>query len=293
MTSELRQAATFALYCELGLHREVAKVLDADPPLQVSERERWQARSELLWEQGRWGTLRWEWRAQDPAQVGAPTRTERIGACWWVQGRLLPAYLWLTWHRRRCPDPEGRLLLAETEGRVLEAHGPDPGMAATRAGGLAAEALRTLGKPQQRIGIHLYQRRSDLASSLESVRTGRPRDAAHATTASQWFTEAGNLRASLSYRHRLYRDTYDPSASDEELARRYRALSDHYRLVDLKWRIADPAASRSRTGLRDRRFLAGTIKLQFGWWHRPGWSCATCRCALDTCAVGSQPPRHK
>ena len=24
-----------------------------------------------------------------------------------------------------------------------------------------------------------------------------------------------------------------------------------------------------------------------------GWSCATCRCALDTCAVGSQPPRPK
>jgi hypothetical protein len=57
--------------------------------------------------------------------------------------------------------------------------------------------------------------------------------------------------------------------SDEELARRYRALSDHYRLVG-----SEAGASRTQLLPGAERvysigeFLVGTIKLQFGWWHR-------------------------
>lgn len=268
VSEQLQRAATFALYGELGLHTEVARMLDAGPPPAVGQMELWQARSELLWEQGKWGTLRRLWRHRAPGGIDPAARAERIGACWWVQGRLLPAYLWLTWHRRRCPDVDSRLMLAETEGRVVEhmARTPELRPIARR---LAPGVVHALGETHQTAGVHLYRRRSDLASSLESICTGRPRDAGHAVTSSLWFTEAGNLRASLSYRHRHYRDSYDRSIPDRKLAQRYRTMADQYRAVG-----SDAGALRTHQlpgaervfGLGE--FLHAIVKLQFGWWHR-------------------------
>ena len=120
-----RRDATFMLYRELGLHGEIASMLRAGPPPGVDPQAVWLAHSELLWEQGRWGTLRRAWRNKKvPPPFSPAVRAERAGACLWVQGRLVPAYLWLTWHRRHCPDEADRLMLAETRGSCHRAHEP-------------------------------------------------------------------------------------------------------------------------------------------------------------------------
>jgi hypothetical protein len=266
---EHRRAATFRLYRELGLLDELAALLRPGAPRGADPAQIWKARSELLWEQGRWNTLRRMWlRATIPEAIPATVRIERIGACLWVQGRLLPAYLWLTGHRRRCRDPKDMLMLAETEGRVIEhmARIPELRLLARR---LAPGLISLLGDTGQTAGIDLYRRRNDLASSLRSI-TGKPRAQTEAATSSQWFTEAGSLLAALNYRHRQYRDTYSAThLSDVELARRYRQLQQHFDS------IGSPSG-RCRTHLlpgAERVFtttevLHGLHVLQYGWWHR-------------------------
>lgn len=264
-----RQAATFMLYRELGLHDEIGPLLDAGTLTGVDPAAIWWARSELLWEQGRWGTLRRLWRHGDvPATIRRAARSERIGACLWVQGRLLPAYLWLTCHRRRCRDRDDRLMLAETEGRVVEHMARVPELRLL-ARVLAPGLIRELGDTGQTAGIHTYRRRNDLASSLRSL-NGEPRAATEAATSSQWFTEAGNLLAALSYLHRQYRDTYDPAnIRDAELSRRYRELQARYRSVGSPsgyWRThLLPGAERVFT---TTEVIRGVFALQHGWWHR-------------------------
>jgi hypothetical protein len=54
--ADLRQAASFKLYRELGLYDEVAAMMDRDALRRVPAVDRWRATSELLWEQGRWDT---------------------------------------------------------------------------------------------------------------------------------------------------------------------------------------------------------------------------------------------
>jgi len=162
-----QRSATFLLYRELGLHGEIARMLRAGPPPGVDPRAVWLARSELLWEQGRWGTLRRAWQhGQVPPAFPAAERAERVGACLWVQGRLVAAYLWLTWHRRRCPDEADRLMLAETEGRVIEhmARVPELHLLARL---LAPGLIRVLGTTSQRAGVHLY-RRPHMAVTMNS-----------------------------------------------------------------------------------------------------------------------------
>jgi hypothetical protein len=264
-----RQAATFLLYRELGLHDEISQLLDSGTLTGVDPEALWWARSELLWEQGRWGTLRRMWRHGDtPPTISGAARSERIGACLWVQGRLLPAYLWLTCHRRRCQNADDRLLLAETEGRVIEHMSRVPELRLL-ARWLAPGLIRQLGQTSQAAGVHTYRRRNDLASSLRSI-TGGPRAATEAATSSQWFAEAGNLLAALSYRHRQYRDTYDRATiSDAGLGRRYRDLQDCYRSVGSPsgyWRThLLPGAERVFT---TTEAIQGVFALQYGWWHR-------------------------
>jgi hypothetical protein len=263
-----RGAATFMLYRELGLHGEIGDMLRSGPPAGVDPREVWLARSELLWEQGRYGTLRRAWlRGAVPPELPAAMRNERVGACLWVQGRLLPAYLWLTWHRRHCTDEAGRLMLAETEGRVIE-H-----MARTElrwlARRLAPGLIRDLGKTDQRAGVNLYRRRNDLASSLLAI-TGHPRPPTEARTSNEWFTEAGNLASALNYRHRHYRDIYsDKAAEDNELANRYRELQRQFTSIGAP---ADALAAhrlpRAEQIFTTGEVIRGLSKIQYGWWHR-------------------------
>jgi len=249
-------------------------MLRAGVPPGIDPQAAWLARSELLWEQGRWGTLRREWRNREvPAAFSAAVRAERVGACLWVQGRLLPAYLWLTWHRCRCPDEADRLMIAETEGRVIEHMARVPELHPL-ARLLAPGLIRVLGDTSQHAGVHLYRRRNDLASSLLAI-TGHPRSQAEARTSHEWFTEAGNLTSALNYRHRQYRDTYPPEdaegvyVGDEELARRYRELQRQFESVGAP---ADAWAAHRLPGA-ERVFttvevIRGLKAIQYGWWHR-------------------------
>ncbi len=266
---EARQEATFQLFRVLGLIGEVAALLRCGSLGKVAPAQLWQARSEVLWEQGRWNTLRRMWRAPGVrAVLPAATCAERVGACLWVQGRLLPAYLWLTWHRRRCSDPGDALMLAETEGRVVEhmARVPELRPLSRR---LAPGMLALLGSTPQAAGVHLYRRRNDLAASLASG-TGQVRAPTEAQTSSHWFTEAGSLLAAMNYRHRQYRDTYRAAAvSDAELSGKYRQLQLYFDSIGSpsgRWRVhLLPGAERVFSLAEISR---GLLTLQYGWWHR-------------------------
>ncbi len=264
-----QQAATFLLYRELGLQVEVAAMLRAGEPPGTDRAAIWLARSEVLWEQGKWNRLRRLWQGPDvPAELRGSIRAERIGACLWVQGRMIPACLWLSWHRRRCQDADGQLSLAETLGRVIEhmERVPELRWLARR---LAPRLIRIIGDTEQTAGVHLYRRRNDLISSLRSI-TGVPRAPLEASTSSQWFAEAGNVLAALSYRHRQYRDNYPSDAiSDAELASRYRELGAHCastgsRSGQLRTHLL-PGAERVFT---IPEVIAGVLSLQYGSWHR-------------------------
>ncbi len=268
-TSAQRGLATFRLYRELGLLSEITALLRPGALRGADPAQLWHARSELLWEQGRWNTLRRMWQLPAVKEtVPAAIRAERLGACLWVQGRLLPAYLWLTWHRRRCQDPADTLMLAETEGRVVEhlARVPDLRPLALL---LAPGLIRMLRSTSQTAGVHTYRRRHDLVSSLRSI-AGQPRAQTEAAISSRWFTEAGSLLAALNYRHRHYRDTYAAiQLSDAELARRYRLLQQHFDSVGSvsgRWRThLLPGAERVFT---TAEVVRGLLTLQYGWWHR-------------------------
>jgi hypothetical protein len=262
----LRDVAALELFLEIGMFTEVRRLLAA-PPVKAPPALIRAATSAALWELGRWNDLRRYWRHVRPiTSEERVQRLERIGATWWVQGRLVPAYLWLTWHRRRA-EGEARQVLAETEGRVLEhmLRTPDLAWFARRA---AKRLLDVLEVPGQAAGVRTYRTRSDLRSSLEHSMTGSARDD-HASMSSEWFGQASSLLAWLTYRHRTLRDTYRPSTDVAELNARYRALRDQYSalgsLSGALRTILLPGAERVFT---TREVLNDLRRLQHGPWHR-------------------------
>jgi len=208
-----RRAATLELYRELGLPAEVDRMLrqaEFDPAAAPALRraDLWQARSEAMWEQGRWNQLRRMWRTIPVGEVDPLMRAERIGACLWVQGRLVPAHLWLSRQWRRAEreyGPERAWPLAETLARVIEHMGRIPGLRHYARLSARRTAAR-LGEPEQRSGVHVYRRHQDLQTSLAALADGRERVPGSATTSQQWFAEAGSVLASVSYSHRALRD---------------------------------------------------------------------------------------
>ncbi|CCH29392.1 hypothetical protein ABZ816_39970 [Actinosynnema sp. NPDC047251] len=266
----LREVAALELFLEIGLFKEVRALLSPPPPNAPRTLLR-AATSALLWEQGRWNDLRGFWRRVRPVtDAERVRRVERIGATWWVQGRLLPAYLWLTHHRRRVAaalGDEHALLLAETEGRVLEHMLRTPDLAwfaRTRARNL----LTVLEEPGQTAGVHPFRTRSDLRNSLAHAVTGSARDG-HATVSTEWFSQASSLLAWVTYRHRELRDSYDPGSPDTVLSTRYRALRAQYETIGSRSgalrTILLPGAERVFTTCEVLRDL---WKLQHGPWHR-------------------------
>ncbi|MEV6527261.1 hypothetical protein AB0M43_35560 [Longispora sp. NPDC051575] len=262
-----RATATFELYRELGLTPEVDRMLTGGDTGDVTETDAWGAASEVAWEQGRYGSLLRAWWWRTPTGVPRARRAERIGACLWVQGRLLPAFLWLAWHlRRRDLAVEDRRLLMETLGRVVEhmTRTPDLRPLGRWLAPRVVLAVRELGGVDQSAGVHNYRRRSDLVSSLD----GQPRTD-EARVAESWFTQAGSLLAALNYRHRSLRDGYLPDVATAILDGRYREQIRLYRQIG------------SLAGVRRARLLPGSPRvftlsefadtvfgLQFGWWHR-------------------------
>jgi hypothetical protein len=267
-----RRAATLALYREFGIPAEIDRMLDYDDLNGVPEADLWQARSESLWEAGQWSTLRRMWaHGERPQGITDVMRQERIGACLWVQGRFLPAYLWLARHRRRA-EQERRAsdawLLAETEARVIEHMARTPELRLL-ARVLARGAVRRLGEPDQREGVHRFRRHSDLDTSLKAAAEGRSREVGHAETSVRWFSEAGSMIGALGYAHRALRDSYHPAQPRDEVRRRYRS---HFRWAlgmgsrAGAWRmILLPDAHRV---FSFAEAVAGVFALQYGNWQR-------------------------
>lgn len=262
----LRAVAALTLFLEIGLFTEVQKILASPPPNAPPTLIR-SATSATLWELGRWDDLRRYWRRLRPVTANDRIRRiERIGATWWVQGRLLPAYLWLAWHRRRSAG-EAAQTLAETEGRVLEHMLRTPDLA-WFARPRAKKLLGVLDDPDQTAGVHPYRTRSDLRSSLENAVFDTPRDD-HASESSEWFGQAGSLLAWVTYRHRTLRDTYNTSMDNTALSAGYRQLRAHYTalgsLSGASRTILLPGAERVFT---TREVLHDLRQLQHGPWHR-------------------------
>ncbi|WTW93057.1 SIR2 family protein [Streptomycetaceae bacterium NBC_01309] len=275
VTPAERAAATFQLYRGFGMIAAVDDLLRTADLSLVARAERWEARSEVWWEQGRWSDLRRAWVRHTPADVDPVRRLERIGACLWVQGRLVPAYLWLTWHRGKLPEGPDRQraarLLAETEGRVVEhmARTPELRLLASRLAPRIVDEVDRLGGVGRDTGVHAHRRLTDLVTSLGDL-GGVPRSPDEAAVSREWFSQAGSLLAALSYGHRALRDGYPATArKDAELAADYRLLGDRYAM------LGSPAG-RSRTHLLPGAervfttvmFVRAMFDAQYGPWHR-------------------------
>lgn len=260
-----RPAAAFGLSRELGLVDEVKRSLER-PPAEVSAGELWMATSDFLWEQGKWNRLRRLWmNGRVPAELGRTIRLERIGACLWVQGRYVFAYLWLTWYRRRHTGEE-MLTLAETEARVVE-H-----MRRTELRPFARlrihDVLNVLQMPDRTMGVDRFRRRGDVISSLRSVDDFVRADD-DASISSEWFGQAGNLLAWITYTHRDLRDNYDETIADSLLRLRYRTLQFRYQVVGSRaGQVRVHLLPGAHRVFGTTEVVVGAFSVQYGWWQR-------------------------
>ncbi|MEU1885461.1 hypothetical protein [Micromonospora sp. WMMD987] len=257
-----RTAATFRYFRAVGLVPEVRRLLAEEPDIAADELVL--ARSDLMWEEGRYADLRRWWRRQPPSL----RRTERIGATLWVQGRLLPAYAWLTWHRRRASNDAELRLIAETEARVIEHMRLVPDLR-WLGGPLARDAARWLPAPRQRDGLHDFRRLTDVSGSLRNSTAAASRPESEAAETQEWFLEAGNVHAALAYQHRRLRDTHRVTTPVAELDRLYRAQQRRAGILGstaASWRVL--LLPRAGQVFTLREAVVGCVAVQFGGWHR-------------------------
>lgn len=281
VTDAERHRATFLLYTSLGLHREVRRLLDThgtgtDDPVELRA-----VHSKLLWEAGAWSTLRRMWRRAPADGPDRHLRAERIGACLWAQGRLLPAWLWLRWCGRHVADgTDESYALEETLKRVVEHMHRTPDLRP-----LARRLLARMPQPADTAGespgnedrgryVAAFRALQDVRDSLDTLRAGRFREGqAHAEESTTWFQETGDLQGVLSYRHRALRDGYPPDGApdvtDTTLRESYEQIVTANLFLGSRagaWRTALlPGAHRV---FRVHEYLFALATLQYGWWHR-------------------------
>ncbi|MFJ3667182.1 hypothetical protein ACIPSE_12060 [Streptomyces sp. NPDC090106] len=267
VTDTERDHATFLLYGSLGLHREVRRLLRDGRTGTDDPRELRGARSRILWEAGRWNTLRRLWRDAPSDGPHALERAERIGASLWVQGRLLPAWWYLRGHAARAEEGSRyAYTLEETLGRVVEHMHRTPDLRP-----LARHLLRRNQAVRAPAPVD-FRALHDVRDSLDGLRDGVPRTDDHARVSTVWFQETNDLQGILSYRHRLLRDRYDPddvNLTDEVLRDSHDELTAANLLLGSAagaWRTALlPGAHRVLTV---REYVVALLALQYGWWHR-------------------------
>ncbi|MFE0674819.1 hypothetical protein [Streptomyces sp. NPDC058867] len=267
VTDAERDHATFLLYQSLGLHREVRRLLREGRTGTDDPDELRRARSRILWEAGRWNTLRGLWRGAPARGPHALERAERIGAALWAQGRLLPAWWYLRRHARRADaGSKDSFALEETLGRVVEHMHRTPDLRPLARRLLSRAPAEPADAPVEFRALH------DVRDSLDGLRRGVPRSQAHARDSTVWFQETNDLQGILSYRHRLLRDGYDaadPALTDEILRDRYDELTAANLFLGSAagaWRTALlPGAHRVYSV---REYLFALFALQYGWWHR-------------------------
>ena len=259
-----RRRATFLLMRQLRLHSAVAELLD-DDELPMSSTERFRADADILWERGQFATARRRWWSAPP-DVPAWERAERIGACLWEQGRLIPSYVWLRRHARRLDrgSPE-RLLLAETAGRVVlrMRRSPDTRWLARV---LVRSSRAELGTTAQDAGIDMFRRVNDFAAQLDAL-DELATTAGDVETSREWFLESGDVAAVLAYRHSYLRRTYRRKIPTAELAVEYRALHKAKDLVGSVGARLMLLPGAERIYSMDE-FAAGLRESQFAPWHR-------------------------
>lgn len=279
VTAAERHRATFLLYRALGMHREVGRLLrsggtGADDPVELRS-----VRSQLLWEAGAWNSLRRMWWRAPADEPDQHTRNERIGACLWAQGRLLPAWWWLNGQRAAVEgNPQAAYALEETISRVVEHMHRTPDLRAIGRRLLERipsdpPVVTASGDDDHDRHEAAFRALTDVRDSLDALRRGAPRaHDDHARESTTWFRESGDLQGMLSYRHRALRDAYgsgETEPSDAELRERY----DELRTANLF--LGSPAGA-YRTVLlpgahrvyRLHEFVFGLMALQYGWWHR-------------------------
>ncbi|MFB8774859.1 hypothetical protein [Streptomyces broussonetiae] len=269
VTDDERDRATFLLYGSLGLHREVRRLLREGRTGTADPAELLGARSRILWEAGRWNTLRRMWRAVPADGPRALARAERIGASLWAQGRLLPAWWYLRRHAQRAePGRQDAYTLEETLGRVIEHMHRTPDLRP-----LARRLLRrtpAAGPPAP--GPVAFRALHDVRDSLDALRRGTPRSQDHARHSTVWFQETNDLQGILNYRHRSLRDGYDPAdprLTDEALRDRYEQLIAANLFLGSTagaWRTALLPGAHRVFPLPE--YLHALFALQYGWWQR-------------------------
>lgn len=125
-------------------------------------------------------------------------RRERVGATLWEQGRLVPGWLWLSYHRRRLGPEQGteRLQFLETEGRVVlrMLRTPDLHWLGRRRAPALRQHMEATGRE---VGLHLYVRANDVANGLEAALGPPPSlesPERQESEGERWFLEAGGVR---------------------------------------------------------------------------------------------------
>jgi hypothetical protein len=205
-----REYATFELYRRLGLFAELKKMLATSKLLAVPESDRWRAEMELLWAEGKYKQAWSRWRNEGKRMVSKPERLERLGACLWVQGRLVPAYFWLSWNLRRV-DEDSKLLFVERVGRVVEKMWLTPELRPF-ARWATPGVLRRIPPPSQLDGVSTYRNVDDLVDSLENSTSNTRRTLDGSQISQEWFSQAGSVTAVVQFRHRELRDLDLPNA---------------------------------------------------------------------------------
>jgi hypothetical protein len=228
-----RRRATLDLFHLMGLHHEVADVLEElGGPVTPDE---WGIAARSSWAAGRYreAALRWQ-RAHPGADAASQILLdERRGACEWIRGRYLRAYRTLRRTLERAaamPEVDARLELrlrvAETLGRVLVhmRRTPDTRLLSTRRRRRwVLEQLPDPDAPGQRLGTHF-------SAQLGSVRTdlGGTAGADQWKTAQAAFAEDESLNAQLNYHHAELRHAVGGDAVD---ARRFRQLRQDFQTI--------------------------------------------------------------
>ena len=219
-----RWRATFELWATMGVHREVARLLESRPAQTADELA---LAAHTSWSQGRYRHAAEQWKQafDGPDPISRARAAERAGSSLWVQGRLLHAW----WSLRRGLETaraegvagEPRWLLAEALGHVLVHMRRRPLLRHFVTETRKQLVLRELpdaptdGFPS--LGVHLDARFGTLRVDL-----GGPDRERIAPVLS--FDEAEALKAMLSYRHSALRRRAE--AGDVPAPKEYRRQRD-------------------------------------------------------------------
>ena len=238
-----QQQATTRFFVHVGLRAQVRRRLEDHAS--TTEEHGWLA--DAYWGAGRYRQAADHWALAHPGNDSnsITARREREAACLWLQGRLRKARRLLTHTmadtRLRDADPQNRLLLAETLGRVLVhmRRLPDTRLLVPkRSIRAAADALDAAERAfaaatgRAQLPVHLRTRAQGVREALtgERQRPGTPASDGPVRD----FDEYEALGAMLNYRHASLRARVEiprPEDGGRPAPIEYERLRDSFRIV--------------------------------------------------------------